>query len=374
MKILACAVLLALVIPATAGAADRGTTTLDLSLKGVRAAAVWPAALSRTGALTLPVTSVTGQTVRHAGGVRLSRGERRLTLTQIRLRLAGDASLVTAVIGGRRTTVFVLRGTALHVTAKAATKLRSALGAKVRGRVGRATMRLSSVTATAPSTSAPAPAPAAAAPPAATPPASDPAPPPPGEVPVSGDGTRWISSGLPADQDHKSWINYVTSPAWLNSGTVTPSDGAARIAADNKYDYTLTPTTVSRTLGAATLNHTGKLAYKLTLHSIDQSIQNLTFVIPALGSTGQVIADGQSNDRDLIGAPPVPFVRTHVLDLQLSGIVPAIGADGDVTYTNVPAVIAEGAEDEVGYAAGRPWGSFTFTIPGSSAGRAAAGR
>ena len=348
----AAAVALVLAVPATASA-DRGTTTLNLSLKsaGVRTAAVWPASLARGGAVRLPVAGVAAGVVRHQGGVRLSRGTRRLTLTAIRLHLAGRSSRVSAVVGGRRTTVFVLRGTTLTVTRTAALRLRSVLGARVSGRVGTATMRLATTPASAPSTSAPAPVPA----PAPAPPA--------GDIPVSGAGTRWISSTLPADQDHKSWINYITSPAWLGSGTVTPSDGAARIAADDKYDYTLTPTTASRTLAGVRLNHRGKLAYRLALHSIIQSIQNLTIVVPALGGTGQVIDDGQSNDRDLIGAPPVPFLRTHVLDLALSGILPAVNAEGDVTYRDVPATIAEGADDEVGYAAGRPWGSFTFTIP-----------
>lgn len=349
-------------LPATAGAADRGTTTLNLSLAsaGVKTAAVWPAKLSRSGALTLPITQVTpGPTtvVRHEGAIRLARGTRKVTLTSVQLHV-GAQTRISALLGGRRTTVFTVRGSSLSVTRAAARRLRSALRLRtLPTRAGRATMTAPSTSA--PSTSAPVPAPAPAPAPAAPAPA-----PAPGEIPVSTAGTQWISSTLPGSSDHKSWINYVTNAAWI-SGSVTPLDGAARIAVGNKYDYTLTPTTVSRALGVTTLNHRGKLQYRVPLHSIDQSIQNLTFRITPLTGSGEVIADGQANDRDFIGAPPVPFLRTKVLDLRLAGIVPAVAPNGDVTYANVPATIAEGAEEEVGYEAGRPWGSFTFTIPAS---------
>lgn len=105
--------------PPSAGAQQRGTTTIaldgagakHLKAQGVRIAARRPAKLSQTRRLVLPVRSgVVGRTARldHQGGLVLRRGRHTLLLSKLRMTL-GSRSALSAVVNGRRRTILTSR-------------------------------------------------------------------------------------------------------------------------------------------------------------------------------------------------------------------------------------------------------------------------
>jgi hypothetical protein len=132
----------------------------------------------------------------------------------------------------------------------------------------------------------------------------------------------------------------------------------------NRYDYRVDVVATERDAGGAvTIAHRGRLAYLLPAHSIDSRIADPEIVLDAGGATGRLLADGQYTSRSSAGAAPQQFTDEHLLDLDLTGIHPELGAGGTRTWSDVPAVVAASGEEELGYEPGTAWGTFTITVP-----------
>lgn len=383
----------------TAGAAVSGETNLtvvskgkaskSLRSQGVSTRAIRPATLRR-GRLTVPAVRLASgrrTTVTHRGGLLLRRGKQRVGFRALQVRI-GERRTVVARAGRRRITLFTIRRGRL--TARSSDTVRLAGGTAVITRKaarlikGRLRLRRLPVGAlgrsglSARSDDLPAqgdqpgrpgqPAPSDPPRPAPDPPA------PGGETPIgpATGSSDWVGSTLPEGQQSlKSWINYILRgpPGSGFGASVEPSEGAGRIAAGNDYDYRLpvVGAAVSST-GERIVQHSGRIRYHKPQHGIDNQIANLRMVIAPDGRSGRVLADGQYQEGGGIGTPgtgSLTYRRQHVLDLDLTGVTPQRGTDGSVTYQNVPAKVSpEGAEDEIPYVAGTPWGSFTITANG----------
>ncbi len=359
-----------------------GSAADSLRAQDVRLRATKPASLHGRR-LVLPVAATAanagaGAPIPHAGGLRLTRAKRTATLSALRV-TPGPPATVTARVGGRTVRVFTIRAGKVALTNAGASALRRALGLR---RLKAGSFGATATTFAAPSTSPAEPAapPAPSEPPA--PPAVEapaPAPPAPSSPTPGGGGvtqpvdppadpdpillpTDWTASGLEGSLDMKSWINYVLR----GGGTVTASDGATRIAADNPHDFRFETTAVAvdAATGVTTIDLRGTIAYAYPAHNIDQRMSNPTIEIAADGQSARVIADGQYSVWANPDAPPIPFTRVHVVDLDLSAVTPTLSADGRTrTWTDVPATIAEGAGEEMVYGPGSNWGHLTFSVP-----------
>jgi hypothetical protein len=109
----ALTVALIAILPATAAADERGTTTIafdsaKLRASGAHLSATAPARVAG-GRVTLPVSGGTVAGIDHDGALTLRDGRRRVAMRSIRVRL-GAYSTVSALVGGRRVTLFTATG------------------------------------------------------------------------------------------------------------------------------------------------------------------------------------------------------------------------------------------------------------------------
>ncbi len=382
---------LAMVAVPSAGAAVSGQTEIrvvskgkaskSLRKQGVRMRAIRPAKLSR-GELALPVARLNvarRTTITHRGGLVMRRGKRRVGFRAFQVRL-GDKRTVVARSGKRRITLLVIRRGRVRAQSSDSASLSGGKAVLTRkgARLIKRKLRLRRLPAgalgasgikaarteeegrtQAPSTTPTSPAPRGG---------SDTTSP----TTSRAVGTDWIASTIPdGTQSLKSWIRYILGgpPGSGVGASVTPSEGATQIAADNPSDYRLTVASASTAPdGVTTIEHDGRIRYHKPQHSIDQQIADLTMVIAADGQTGQVIADGQYQESAMLWAPGAtfPYSDKHVLDLNLAGIDPKREPNGSVTWENVPATVSQEASDTgyISYDKGTPWGRFTITAPG----------
>lgn len=386
---------------AASSAADRGATTITLAgpaAKALRAGDVKITATRPASAnakrIVLPVSRTAKRNGRplliHGGSVRLASGRRVVRLTALQTLVGPRASTVSAKVGARRVALFAIasgrgavtggsvraRGVTVALTKTGAGALRRGLRiAKLpAGRLGRAVLQARVPPAQTPAAPAPQP-PAQPAPgdPAPTPPAPPaPAPQPelcpatpPAVTPVDGIGqTRW--------KGKTTWIDYVTrfwpGPGPASSGCVLATGGASQVDPADKYGWQYTATSVAGGAGGSvTLEHKGTLEFRAPGHFIATKITDPTFAVAGDRLSATVVADGAASGemadamRDGYAAP-LPFSRTHLLDLDLSQAT--VEPDGDVVrYRDVPATVAAGADRILSYPAGTDWGSFTFELP-----------
>jgi hypothetical protein len=391
--VLAAGVVLACPGAAPAATPD-GSTVFELSqsTKAAKRLAAADVRISASGAadatagrITFPVTGAqiaSAARLDHGGALALRKGKRSVTLRSLRTSL-GSRPRVTAVLGKRRITFLTLavprskpltldavagvaagsglRASLSHTTVRALRKRLKARRLKA-GRIGTVDVNgrlLPDTVAPPPRTEDPAPQPT---------PTPTPAPDPTTE-PIG--HTEWIASTLPGTNDLKSFTDYLhmsfppVPPATQGGpGSVVASSGAARIAADNPYDHRLDIRSAAREAdGSVVIQHDAQIDYLMPAHSIDNRLVDPAVVIAPGGATAKVLASGHATDRDTAGAPPTPFSDEHLLDLDLSGVVPELGDDGTRTWHDVPAVVAASGEDEIGYDAGSQWGSWTITVP-----------
>jgi Htaa len=392
-SVLAVGALLA--VPATVAAAQpEGAAVLALSGKAaqrlaaadVRIAAGAPADAT-AGRITLPLARLRlGSTARldHDGTIRLRKGKRSVTLRGLRTTLAAKPRM-TARLGKRRIAFAALRpararpltldaaagvasgeGMRATLTKAAARALRRGLRVRrVRaGRLGRVDVDARLVPDRVERRGDP-----------PAPPQQPPAPAPDEPAPAPAIGhSDWVASTLPGSSDLKSFTNYLlrswpaVPPATQSGpGSVIASAGAARIDPGNPYDHRLGVVTAARAGdGSVRIEHQGRIDYLLPAHSIDNRVADPEVVIAPGGGSARLLADGHSTSQSSAGAPPVPFTDEHLLDLDLSGVEPVLGADGTRTWSDVPAVVAASGQEELGYPPGTAWGSWTIVVPAAS--------
>jgi hypothetical protein len=378
--------------PARAG--DAVVLQLDRAgkraLRGVTVRPVAPATSGRPG-LRLPAKTVAVRggvaTVELSGALRFRSGRRGATATALRLTASATSSALSAKLGRSRVTLFAARGRpTLGASSVALTGARAALAPAAATRlkralrlkrapsaraVGRLTLTAGAVTPPA------APAPVVITPAAAAPaPTATPAPPP--AAPRCADrfaatpagSTDWFACDLPGQNDLKSWTDYIQGP-WpsacdLGGGSVTASGGAQRVVPAAAYDHRFPADAERHPDGSATIRLQGTVAYRLPAHGIEESIGAFVIEVAADGRSGQVFADGRSNDGGgmTCDSTPAAYADEHVLDLDFSGVAP-VTSGGVTRWIHVPATTVAG-EKWIGGSpryAGRPWGSFTIALP-----------
>lgn len=394
-------------VPAAHGAtvrttsASASTITLGsafrsaLRTQGVRLSAGRPATLNGTR-LRLPVSasrSASGATtLTHTGTLTLRKGARSTRLTSFRTVVRGKAATVSALVAGRRRTVFTVSGG--RITRDAATgaatvsggtiRLASAAVAPLRTRLRAPGLRAGVVgriaTTARPVAVAPAPAPAPQPAPA---PAPAPAPGPVTPAPVP--ETPVVACPLPTAPAtalsakttwrlRASWVSYVYNPSWSGGGLfaqgINGTEGATRTTPGDNGSWDLPQATFSSSAaGDRIIAHTGQLQFQVQMHGIDTRIRDARIVVTADGRTARLCADGQSSgDRADPGAFAA-FQNVHLLDLDLTqagtGTAPAPGTR---LLTNVPATVADNdkAADVMSYARKDPYGSFDLPLPGTN--------
>lgn len=409
--------------PAVASAASAPRASFELSAAGKRALAarsITVAAVPR-GPSRQPSFAVGSWTVGASarialgGSLRFSAGRRRVSATRLSITIGRTSSYVTARLGGRSLRLFTVRparpaqldrgeqrasltGARIALTSAAATRLKSAL--RLRRAPSTATLGKLTIAVAAPApTPTPAPAPAVTPTPTplpldndilplptptptATPTATPLATATPGPSLACDDRfaatpvgiVDWFSCDLPGSQDLKSWTSYILTlpggPCPGAPGSVTAGFGASEVVAGDPFDhrFPVLSSTV-RGDGSATIVVGGWVTYAKPLHGIDERIGSFRIEIDAGGLTGTVYADGHFKELDIGGAvcatPTQDYAGLPVLTLDLSA-TPPVTAGGVTRWTHVPAAIASAAGPRIGgggYAAGRPWGSFTIAVP-----------
>lgn len=354
-----------------------------LRSQGVALAAGRPATLSGAR-LRLPVSATRAAsgatTLTHTGTLTLRKGARSAKLTSFRTVVRGRAAAVSALLAGKRRTVFAVSGG--RVTRDAATgaatvtggtvRLASAAVAPLRTRLRARGLKAGVVgriaTTARPAAAAPAtpaaPTPTTPGTPAPTTPApATPAPTTPAPVacPLPGAGATALT-GRTTWRLRESWVSYVRT----FGGTITGTEGADRTAPDQNVSWSYPQASLSTSAaGERVVAHTGRLQFRVPAHLIDTQIRNPRIVVAADGRTARLCADGQSSgSRSTPGG--AAFENAHLLDLDLSKAGTGAAPDASTRLlTNVPATVADNDEaaEVMSYDRKDAYGSFDLPLP-----------
>jgi hypothetical protein len=358
----AAAALLAL--PATASAAGSATLTLSgpaaaaLKARGVTLSPRSPATVSgRT--ITLPLADAApGAAVLQArGGLRLRAGKRSVTLGTPQLVL-GSRARVSALLGGQRTTVWMLARARLKLAPTAARTIARRLGVRALPRAFG--------TLKAARESAPAPAPVAGQPcrtstgggPAPDPGRGEPAvkAPPAGALAVTSASITW--------HVRESFIQYIASgegTSTAGGATAEPPtvEGGSQAPLVYRFRFPSTGGWCDPATGATRLTFAGAVSFRYRDHEIDLRVNDPEVELD--GPASRVIFR-MTGSGDTDGGNRRAVVET--LDVSKAA---AVRVDGKTfTYERIPASVPPGAADSVFagyYLPGDPfgWVSITFT-------------
>lgn len=365
------------------GKKDAAATALQKAK--VKVSGVKPAAIRRTR-WTLPVTgtpTADARSVRLGGGLRFTRGKRRVTFTGLRLTL-GKKPAISGKVGKKRVTILTLSGAPKRNAGAGTIRLqrgRTTLStAAVRvlrkdlktsrvkaGRLGTTTVAVRTAATPAPVK----PAPPAPAPPVTTPPAPPvvvpPAPQPPALEPICWaptptDRTDWIGCGTQTGGNLRSWITYLGT-----GGSVSVSDGATPLST---FDSRLTPGTwepVPGAPGRVANVHTGTFRYQFPSHgNLDVELRNLTLVLSADRTSADVVVDATYNSFS--DPEPVVALRATAMTLDLTAARSRASVGGATTFVLAPAFLTATGRTIWSdfYVVGARFGGFTFTVPDST--------
>jgi hypothetical protein len=158
----------------------------------------------------------------------------------------------------------------------------------------------------------------------------------------------------------ESWINYITG----SGGTVTADDGASQVSPTSKYDYAFTDGVAETAAdGTVTVEHRGRVRMQQPVHSINNVLANPVVVVAPGGASAKLYADGEYGSMANPGQQ-TPFTRLHLLDLNLTGIVPTVSTDGrSKRYADVPTKVAADGATALSYPAGEEYGKLSFSVP-----------
>lgn len=366
--------------PAVAGATSAATGTTRLTLdgpaartfeqRGVKVAAVKPAT-KRSGRFVLPVSggkvsSAKVATVKLRGGLRLSRGGRKVVLGSMVLKV-GRASKVTAKVGGRTRTLFTVRSpkgavtlnragqsvavqnVALRLTPGAAKLLSPRLGLKGKRRLTAGTVANLLTDARV---AAPAAAPAPAAPVAATPSTA---------VPITTASIVW--------RQRPSWLQYMETGRSYNGqpdplGGTSAIDGAVPgpveeqrtsngtvVAIPYTYAFPFASGWYDTATGRAQIQFTGGLRHRYMDHGIDLTVRNP--LVELNGAASRIVATVGN------AATSAPATSTNYVSLDATKAAASLSGNV-ITVTGLPGTFPPDATGTFSgfYSAGEPFGGI----------------
>lgn len=157
----------------------------------------------------------------------------------------------------------------------------------------------------------------------------------------------------------ESWVDYITG-----AGTITADEGASKVSPTNKYEYAYTEGVAETAAdGTVTVEHRGRIRMQQPVHSINNVLSNPVVVVAPGGASAKLYADGEYGSMANPGQQ-TPFTRLHLLDLNLTGKVPVVSADGrSKRYSDVPAKVAADGATPLSYPAGDDYGTLSFSVP-----------
>ena len=371
---LRCSVLIAvcalLALPAAASAATPSRAAFELSAAGKRALAARSLSLPSRPTFALGAWSVSGSAkIALNGSLRFRSGQRKASVTGLQVTIGRTSSYVTGRIGKASLRLFTLTptrpsvidaparkasmvGARFALTSAAARRLRSKLKldrAPSTAELGKFTVGVADLTMTVPpATTLPSP--------AATPaPTSTPTPSPEPGTPCDqrfaatpAGSVDWFGCDLPANGDLKSWTNYVQrplpGPCAGPLGSITESGGATRIVDATDHRFPVTASAFGGD-GSATITTQGTITYLMPIHGIEESIGGLKLVLDPGGQSGTVYATGGAKEfvmGDEVCTTPVTPYTDQPV-LKLDLTgITPVTAGGVKRWIHVPATIATG--------------------------------
>ncbi|MDA0179111.1 HtaA domain-containing protein [Solirubrobacter phytolaccae] len=377
-RLLGTALAFAVLAP-SAQAATTGSLTLTVTAKADRALDARGVTLGTTGkvsrsgrTLSLPLSAGDAKSLRTAGGFRLRAKRRSITLTAPRLEL-GTNPRVTAVLGGKRSTLFTLAvapnqtaaGVSLERTgatlgAAAARTIARKLKVRALPRSSFATVA-AAASFGAPAPTAPQPAPTG---PCVTTTAGG-TPPTPGttEPPVKARpaGARTVTGATLTWRVRESFIRYIAA----GEGT-TPSRGAAGTAPESlegapplvyAFTFPFAEGWCDPATGAARIAFTGTVAFRYQQHTIDLVVNDPEVELD--GPASRVIFRMTGSDGTA-GGNKRAVVET--LDVSKATVT---GGGNAFAYERIPGAIPPGAASSLFagyYLPGEPFGSVSISF------------
>lgn len=369
------ALALAVLAPSSADAATSGSLTLTVTAKADRALDARGTTLRATGkashrgrTVTLPLAAGDARALKASGALQLRGKGRAITLGAPRLELGANPR-VTAVLGGKRATLFTLaiapRTTASGVTlertgatlsATAARTIARKLKIRALPRTGFATVAATaSFNTGVPGSSAPAG-------PCRTTTAGGAAPAPgAGEPPVKARpaGARTITGATLSWRVRESFIRYIASGEGTTAsrgvtGTAETLEGAPPLV--YAFSFPFAEGWCDPATGAARVAFTGTVAFRYAAHGIDLVVNDPEVELD--GPASRVIFR-MTGSGDTAGGNRRAVVET--LDVATATVT---GGGNAFAYERIPGAIPPGAASSIFagyYLPGEPFGSVSIS-------------